>query len=133
MLKLSIAILSAIYSVYLFYKLVEILSKYENPEKVFFSNKNDFMENTNPSPDEKLNALKYLIRLFIFVIISSLLFSCKKKPENLLNRIGGDAHLVEKSSFEFKDSLSILNYNLGITELRNRNLKKAKKYFNKSL
>jgi tetratricopeptide (TPR) repeat protein len=132
-LKLSIAILSAIYSVYLFYKLVEILSKYENPEKVFFSNKNDFMENTNPSPDEKLNALKYLIRLFIFVIISSLLFSCKKKPENLLNRIGGDAHLVEKSSFEFKDSLSILNYNLGITELRNRNLKEAKKYFNKSL
>ena len=133
MLKLSIAILSAIYSVYLFYKLIEILSKYENPEKVFFSNKNDFMENTNPSPDEKLNALKYLIRLFIFVIISSLLFSCKKKPENLLNRIGGDAHLVEKSSFEFKDSLSILNYNLGITELRNRNLKEAKKYFNKSL
>ena len=133
MLKLSIAILSAIYSVYLFYKLVEILSKYENPEKVFFSNKNDFKENTNPSPDEKLNALKYLIRLFIFVIISSLLFSCKKKPENLLNRIGGDAHLVEKSSFEFKDSLSILNYNLGITELRNRNLKEAKKYFNKSL
>ena len=132
-MKLSIAILSAIYSVYLFYKLIEILSKYENPEKVFFSNKNDFMENTNPSPDEKLNALKYLIRLFIFVIISSLLFSCKKKPENLLNRIGGDAHLVEKSSFEFKDSLSILNYNLGITELRNRNLKKAKKYFNKSL
>lgn len=135
MLKLSIAILSAIYSVYLFYKLVEILSKYENPEKVFFSNRNDFKENTNPYPEEKINVLKYLMKIFIFVAISSLLFiiSCKKKPENILNRIGGDAHLVEKSSFEFKDSISILNYNLGITELRNKNLKKAKKYFNKSL
>ena len=40
---------------------------------------------------------------------------------------------MEKSSFEFKDSLSIVNYNLGIAELRNKNLKEAKKYFNKSL
>jgi hypothetical protein len=75
MLKITIAILSAIYSVYLFYKLVEILSKYENPEKVFFSKTNDFEENTKSSPEEKLNALKYLIRLFIFVLITSLLFS----------------------------------------------------------
>ena len=75
MLKLTIAILFAIYSVYLFYKLVEILSKYENPEKVFLSNTNDFKENTIYTPEEKLNAIKYLVRLIIFVIISSLLFS----------------------------------------------------------
>ena len=75
MLKSTIAILFAIYSIYLFYKLVKILSKYENPEKVFFSNTNDFKENTISSNEEKLKALKYLIKLIVFVIISSLLFS----------------------------------------------------------
>lgn len=75
MLKLTIAILFAIYSVYLFYKLVKILNKYENPEKVFFNNTNDFKENIISSPEEKLNALKYLIKLFIFLIISYLFFS----------------------------------------------------------
>ena len=74
-----------------------------------------------------------LIKKILFISILLFTICCKKKPENLLNRIGGDAHLMEKSSFEFKDSLSIVNYNLGIAELRNKNLKEAKKYFNKSL
>jgi tetratricopeptide (TPR) repeat protein len=74
-----------------------------------------------------------LIKKILFISILTLTLSCKKKPKNLLNRIGEDAVLVENNSFEFKDSLSIVNYNLGIAELRNKNLKEAKKYFNKSL
>ena len=74
-----------------------------------------------------------LMKKILFVTILTLTLSCKKKPENLLNRIGEDAVLVENNSFEFKDSLSIVNYNLGIAELRNENLKKAKIFFNKSL
>mgnify|MGYP005999741063 CR=1 FL=1 len=74
-----------------------------------------------------------MIKKILFTLILLSIISCKKKPENLLNRIGGDSHFVENNSFEFKDSLSIVNYNLGIAELKNENLKKAKLYFNKSL
>ena len=74
-----------------------------------------------------------LIKKILFIAVLFICINCKKKPENLLNRIGEDAVLIENNSFEFKDSLSIVNYNLGIAELRNENLKKAKIYFNKSL
>lgn len=74
-----------------------------------------------------------MIKKILFIAVLFICINCKKKPENLLNRIGEDAVLIENNSFEFKDSLSIVNYNLGIAELRNENLKKAKIYFNKSL
>lgn len=74
-----------------------------------------------------------MIKKILFTLILLFIISCKKKSKNLLNRISGDAHLVEKNSFEFKDSLSIVNYNLGIAELKNENLKKAKLFFIKSL
>lgn len=69
-------------------------------------------------------------RILILVLIIA--FSCEKKPTNLLNRIGGDAHLVESNSIEFKDSVAIANYNIGIEYLRKENLKKAKESFLKS-
>jgi hypothetical protein len=72
--KLTVAILFAIYSIYLFFKLIKILNKYENPENVFFSNTNDLRKNTNASPEEKLNAIKYLIWFFLFGTIASFLF-----------------------------------------------------------
>lgn len=73
--------------------------------------------------------MKKIILILIFIIVQG----CKEKPKNLLNRIGGDAHLVENNSFEFKDSISIFNYNKGTEYLRSENLKKAKIYFLKSL
>ena len=72
----------------------------------------------------------------IIIILSGILIvlSCKnEKPENLLNRVGGDANLVERSSHEFKDSVSIVNYEKGLIELRNEKLKIAKRFFLKSL
>jgi tetratricopeptide (TPR) repeat protein len=74
-----------------------------------------------------------LIKKIIFITFLSLFTNCKNKPENLVNRIGGDANLIDNNSFEFKDSISIVNYNFGIEELRNENLEKAKEYFKKSL
>ena len=57
--------------------------------------------------------MKKIILILIFIIVQG----CKEKPKNLLNRIGGDAHLVENNSFEFKDSISIFNYNKGVYPL----------------
>ena len=64
-----------------------------------------------------------------FLILLFIIQSCKEKPNNLLNRVGGDAHLIENSSFEFKDSISTHNFNLAIKYLRSENLKRAKKHF----